>query len=122
MIRQLTQIVAAAAIVFAMLLGVGFSEATAASSPVTVTGADVNIVAQWNESKDATGIYQAPAGLEIESASPVVNSQSRSSSSVVVSADKREARLNVHVRGSGEFWNKERGWYAGKLQIQMMPQ
>ena len=118
MIRNVTTTVAAAVFSFLLL----FAGAFAATAPVSVTGADVNIVAQWNESKDATGAYQAPAGYAIEFATPVVSSQSRSSSSVVISADKREARLNVYVRGSGEFWNKERGWYAGKLQIQLIAQ
>ncbi len=81
----------------------------------------VNIVAQWNESKSETGVYQAPAGFIIKSATPVVNSATRESYHVVVSADRREARLVVSVRGKGEFWNKERGWFDGHLAIEIEP-
>jgi len=89
--------------------------------PLKVQGADVHLVAQWNEAKSATGMYQAPEGFVIESATPVVTSEFRSSSSVSVSADRREARLSVSVRGKGEFWNKERGWFDGYLAIVLRP-
>jgi hypothetical protein len=86
-----------------------------------VQGAQVNIVAQWNEAKTETGRYQAPQGFIIKSAVPVVRSETRSSSHVTVSADKREASLVVTVRGQGEFWNKARGWFDGYLNIELVP-
>jgi hypothetical protein len=92
----------------------------AAQATITVQGAQVEVTAQWNEARDGTGIYQAPEGFEILSARPIITSEARSSSSVVVSADRREARLTAHVRGSGEFWNKSRGWFNGYLEIEQI--
>jgi hypothetical protein len=91
-------------------------------SVVEVNGAHVDISAQWNESRDGVGQYQAPAGYLIRSAMPVVQSESRSSYQVKISADKREATLSAHCRGSGEFWNKSHGWFQGNLHIVLEPQ
>src|SRR5262249_906051 len=62
----------------------------AVTTTMTVQGAHVNVVAQWNEAKSETGRYQAPQGYVIRSATPVVRSELRSSSHVAVSADRRE--------------------------------
>jgi hypothetical protein len=112
----------------AIAISIPMAEATplertnaATSAPASVEGAHVNVVAQWNESKAQVGRYQAPQGYMIKSAVPRVQSASRASYNTIVSADKREATLAVNVRGSGEFWNKERGWFDGYLQFDLQP-
>ena len=112
-------------VALALMLGLMAAEAQqppAASPMQVVQGAYVNIVANWNEAKDAVGVYQAPAGYVIKSATPVIKSQARASSSVEVSGDRREARLLAHARGKGEFWNKERGWIDAYLNIELLQQ
>jgi hypothetical protein len=98
-----------------------FVKPIAVTPAMIVQGAHVNIVAQWNEAKSETGRYQAPEGYVIKSATPVVQSELRSSSHVTVRADRREASLAATVRGKGEFWNKERGWFQGYLNIELEP-
>jgi hypothetical protein len=82
------------------LIGASDARADIASPPrlTTVQGAQVNITAQWNEARDGNGVYQAPDGLVIFSAQEMIASESRSSSSVAVSADHHEARLNARPR------------------------
>ena len=94
----------------------------AAAKQVEVDGAHVNVTALWNEARDGVGRYQAPAGYVIKSAVPRVQSESRSSSEVNISADKREVTLSVHARGSGNFLDKKRGWFQGFLHIVLEPQ
>jgi hypothetical protein len=87
-----------------------------------VDGAHVNVSAMWNEARDGIGRYQAPAGYVIKSAVPRVQSEARSSSQVNISADKREVTFSAHVRGSGNFLDKKRGWFQGYLHITLEPQ
>ena len=95
---------------------------TAAAKQVEVDGAHVNVSANWNESRDAVGRYQAPAGYVIQSAVPSIQSKSRSSYQVNISADKREVTFTAHVRGAGSFWDKKTGWLEGHLHIVLEPQ
>jgi hypothetical protein len=86
---------------------------TAITLPVTVEGAHVNVSAQMERAQGRGRSISGSRRLCDKVSDATRALAVRASYNVILSADKREASLNVNVRGKNEFWNKERGWFDG---------
>ncbi len=90
--------------------------AVAAQQVSEVQGPEVSVTAKWNEGRDGSGSYTAPAGYKIREIKVNVVS-ANGNTNYRTEIEGRVARVHVHAHGNGKFYDQKRGWLHVKSVV-----